>query len=170
MLQIYFGNGKGKTTAAVGAAIRMAGSGERAAFTQFFKDGLSGECSILKNIEKIDFFIPNDEYRLFEKTEREVFLMRKSSFEELLFGKIEKDISRYKMLVLDEGLDAFIHGYFDVEKFLVFLKKYKTGLEIILTGHSITEDIISVADYVSEVKEIKHPFKSGVPARKGIEF
>ena len=87
----------------------------------------------------------------------------------ILQGTENKSAS-YQMIVLDEILDAFEYGYVDENILLELLAEIKVHSEIILTGHTLTEEIANVSDYISEIKEINHPYTKGVSPREGIEF
>lgn len=170
MLQSYFGTGKGKTTAAVGAAVRAAGSGMRVFFTQFLKNGGSSELEILKSLENIDIILPNAEYVMFEKLTDERIKMRSAAYSRLLFEELPKKIEHYDMIVLDEVLDIVQFGYISEDEFLKYINLWKKDKEIILTGHSISEKIEEVSDYISRVDAVKHPCDLGISARCGIEY
>lgn len=168
MLQIYCGNGKGKTSAAIGAAIRASGAGMKVLFAQFLKNGDSSECKILNKIDCITTSVSDKSYLLFENTQGSSTELRDA------YTKLLKEIidtaSAYQMLILDEALDALEFGYIDSNTLISFLKKHKSSCEIILTGRRYTSDLEIIADYISEINSVKHPFYSGTPARRGIEF
>lgn len=170
MLQIYYGNGKGKTSAAVGSAIRAAGADMKVLFVQFFKNGDSSEIKILKSTKNIHLLWPKVGYSLFEKPEDLLNKARREAYNELLFYELPEKFSNCDMLILDEVIDALKLGVADYDRFLSLITKLKDTKEIILTGHYADEGLFQSAEYISEIKEIKHPYKSGVSARKGIEY
>lgn len=170
MIQCYYGNGKGKTSAAVGCAIRAAGADMRVLFVQFFKNGDSSEIAILKSTKGIDVLLPNDEYVMFEKSDNETVSERKKAYTELLFERIPKILPNYEMLILDEVLDAVEFGYLEESRFVEFLKQRPESFETVLSGHNLSAKVAETADYISEIKEIRHPYKKGALPRKGIEF
>lgn len=170
MVQSYFGMGKGKTSAAVGATVRAAGSGMKVFFTEFLKNGDSSELEILKNLENVDVILPNVEYIMFEELTDERIKARSEAYGRLLFEELPQKIKHYDMIVLDEILDIVQFGYVGEEEFLKHINLWKTDKEIILTGHSISEKIAETLDYISRVDAVKHPYNLGAAARRGIEY
>ena len=170
MIQSYYGTGKGKTTAAVGAAIRCSGSGQNVLFVQFLKNGDSSEIEVLKNLESINLLFPKEHYEMFDNLKEKRTEELSKSYNNLLFEEIPVNIGSYQMIVLDEVLDAIEFGYVDKEAFAAFLNKWKQCTEIVMTGHTLSDEIAAVSDYVSEIKAVKHPYNSGVSSRKGIEY
>lgn len=170
MLQSYFGMGKGKTTAAVGATVRAAGSGMKVFFTQFLKNGDSSELEILKNLENVDVILPNAEYIMFEELTDERIQARSEAYGRLLFEELPQKIKHYDMIVLDEVLDILEFGYINESQFLKQINLWKKDKEVILTGHNISDKIAEVSDYISRVVAVKHPCDLGASARKGIEY
>ena len=169
MIQCYFGNGKGKTTASVGAAVRYAGSGKIVLYVSFLKNNQSSEFLVFQKLEGIDVLSSNVEYRLFDNQKDELLSEFSVAYTNLLSEAVEK-VGSYDLLVLDEILDAVSFGYIDQDFLAEFLKTFGNSKEIILTGHSLPEKLESLADYISEVKAIRHPFYQGASSRKGIEY
>ncbi len=169
MIQLYCGNGKGKTTAAIGAAVRAAGSGMQVLFTQFFKNGDSSEIYALKQVQGVYCMFPKEKYILFETLDEPVKAKLSQSYHSVLEQMIH-DAAEYDMLVLDEAISAYNLGLLDKEKFYAFLQSEKQNREIILTGRNPDDTLLALADYVSEICMVKHPFEQGAMARKGIEF
>ena len=170
MIQTYFGNGKGKTTAAVGASVRCAGCGNKVLFVQFLKNNDSGEFKILEEIEGIDILCSGECYNLYDNFNKECELKLTKAYNKLLFEDVKSKGESYQMIILDEILDAVEYGYINEEDLLELLVELKEHLEVILTGHKLTERIANVSDYISEIKGINHPYTKGVLARKGIEY
>ena len=166
LLHIYYGDGKGKTTAAVGLAYRCAANGYKVLFTTFLKDKSSGECATLGPFDvdapefcgKFWWEMTDDEKVC---TGREV----KTQFE-----KIKANISKYDMLVLDEFLDVISVGCVDKNTALEFVNSIYGKAEIIITGHEKYPVLFDIADYITEMKKEKHPYDKGVKCRKGIEY
>ncbi len=169
MIQLYCGNGKGKTTAAIGAAVRAAGSGMQVLFTQFFKNGDSSEIYALKQVQGVYCMFPQEKYVLFETLGESAKARLSQSYHSVL-EQIMHDAAEYDMLVLDEVISAYHFGLLDKETFDAFLQKEKQNREIILTGRSPDDTLLALADYVSDICMVKHPFEQGAEARKGIEF
>ena len=169
MIQTYFGNGKGKTTAAVGSAIRFAGCENKVLYAEFLKNNASSELTILKCMKNVEVLSSDECYNLFDNLKEERTKDLTCAYTKLLQCVKEKANS-VKMIVLDEVLDALDFNYLDEDEFLSFISAYKNDCEIILTGHKLTPKIADVSDYISEVKETKHPYSKGGSPRKGIEF
>uniref|UniRef100_A0A7V5XF19 corrinoid adenosyltransferase n=1 Tax=Thermodesulfobacterium geofontis TaxID=1295609 RepID=A0A7V5XF19_9BACT len=155
-IQVYTGEGKGKTTAAIGLTIRALGANLKVAFFQFFKPGTSSEVKILKK------FYPQLYYKNFGKTKK-LILKGWEETRELVKSK------SYNILVLDEISYALNWGIIDLNEFLEFLKNKSENLEIVITGRYVPEKILEIADLVTEMKKIKHYYDKGVKSRKGIE-
>lgn len=169
-LHIYCGDGKGKTTAAVGLAVRAAGHGMKVLFCQCMKDGTSSEVQMLKKLG-IDYCCCTEKFGFFWNMTEEQKGQAKCSYEELFEEAVktaaEEDVF---LLVMDELIAAYNHGLLDRERVLVFLKEKPEGLEIVLTGRDPAPELVELADYVSEIQKKKHPFDRGLPARRGIEL
>jgi cob(I)alamin adenosyltransferase len=167
-IQIYTGNGKGKTTAILGLSLRAAGAGLKVFIAQFLKKRRSSEH---KALERFKDLITIKQYgtRFFKKGEftKSDMEATKKGFEEV------KDIissKRYDLVILDEINVAIHYKLLNVEDVINVLKSKPEGMEIVLTGRYADEKIIELADLVTELKEIKHYYKKGVKARKGIEY
>lgn len=170
MIQIYTGDGKGKTTAALGLSFRAAGHNLRVKFLAFLKDGDSGEFFMSESVPNIEMYcfkttVPGFFWNMSEEEKKQLKIESEKGF-----SYAEKCIENCDVLVLDEIAGCISNGLISKNQVLSFLKKYGTKAEIILTGRDFPNEIVAVADYVSEVKEIKHPFHDGVLSRKGIEF
>lgn len=172
MIQIYCGDGKGKTSAAVGAAVRFAGSGGKVLFYQFMKDQTSGERKILEMIPQITvvrgYRMPKFSFRMNEEEKAEAGRRFREEFEKI--SEMIRNDSGYGMIIFDEIISCINAGFLDIEKVMEFLREYSENNEIILTGRNPSEEITEIADYISEIKKVKHPFDNGITARKGIEY
>ena len=166
-LHIYCGDGKGKTTAALGLAVRMAGAGGNVGILQFLKNGGSSEFEVLKNIPDISI-LPSPKVNGFvfnmTETEKQVLKKEQNAALENAFSK------SFDLLVLDEALGAFETDTLDISLFLKLIKTKPYSMEIVLTGRNAPPKIVEMADYISEIVKIKHPFDQGLLARKGIEY
>ncbi|MCK4738632.1 MAG: cob(I)yrinic acid a,c-diamide adenosyltransferase [Deltaproteobacteria bacterium] len=174
-LHIYTGEGKGKTTAALGLALRAVGSGLQVLFLQFFKPEAdpSGEKDFFREHSKnIEFLRSTSRHPFFtgKKTDKEkVRVSVKQLFDqakEKIFSK-EKKID---LIVFDEILGAFGDNFLELDEVEKFLDERPKGLEVVLTGRDAPVELVRSADYVTEMLKIKHPFDSGVKARRGIEY
>ena len=169
MIQTYYGYGKGKTTASVGAVIRFAGCKNKVLFAEFLKDDSSSEINILNSLEDVEVVCSDECYKLYDNLKCERTEALTNAYTNLL-ECIKNKADSAKMIVLDEILDAIEFGYVNEDDFIYWLNSIKNNCEIILTGHKLTEKISEISDYISEIKEIKHPYTKGSLPRKGIEF
>jgi cob(I)alamin adenosyltransferase len=167
MIQVYTGNGKGKTTAALGLALRAAGSGLKVYIAQFVKGRDYGELKALKKIKNIKL----------EQFGRGCFIKKSPSKMDMELAqngleKVKRILAKknYDVVVLDEINIALYLGLIDLIDVLEILKKTPKKIELVLTGRKAHPKILNVADLVSEIKEIKHYFRKGIAARRGIEF
>ena len=170
LVHLYEGDGKGKTTAAVGLCVRCAGYKKKVLFTQFLKDGSSGEIGILRTIDGITVFsFPKNygfTFRMSEKEKEEARLSYNKYFNEIVKKTEEGD---FELLVLDEIIDACNSGILSEEDLLHFLSNRPGELEVVLTGRNPSKKLAEYADYHSKIQKIKHPFDHGITARNGIE-
>ena len=169
LIHIYCGDGKGKTTAAVGLTLRSAGAGNRVVFTQFFKDGSSSEISLLRQIPGISVLHADTVGGFWKRMTAEQQAQASRDYTELFHIACER-AKNMDLLVLDEVISACNHGAVPEEALLEFLQNKPENLEVVLTGRNPSEALLAQADYVTEMKKIKHPFDRGVLARKGIEY
>jgi len=169
-LHIYCGPGKGKTTAAMGLAMRASGAGWRILVIQFLKDGTSSELKILRSLpgvavvsgKAVAGFSSN-----FSAEERgRVRRQHDQRFEEALRRVQEDDID---LLILDEIIGAMNNDLVDSNMLMEFLEHRPNTLEVVLTGRDPSPKLCEMADYVSEISKIKHPFDQGILARVGVE-
>lgn len=175
LIQIYTGDGKGKTTAAFGQALRAAGQGNRVLIYQFLKPPSLdiGECFALRpgavrvKVEALD--IPWDMAKSFEDKKKVSLVQGEiKKILEKLAQAAEKNI--YDVLVLDEIIFCLSKNLANIEDVKHIIDKRASCVEIIMTGRGATKELIEIADLVTEMKNIKHPFDNGISARRGIEF
>lgn len=171
LIHIYTGDGKGKTTAALGLAMRFAGSGGQVLIGQFLKDDSSSELSLLRQLDGIDF-MPSGQhfgftFHMDEDTRGRAAIHYTDYFHRLLQQLSQKE---YGLLVLDEIIAADREYFLPHDEVISFLSQKRNSLEIVLTGRDPSPDLLSLADYISEIHNIKHPYEQGIAARKGIEF
>ncbi len=164
MIQIYTGDGKGKTTAAVGLAARASKYYE-VLFLQVIKDGSSSEIESLKKIGKITARNFGNGTWIFKESDREK--EKAKVLEAIDFA--EKSYSDFQVIIIDELVTAVNLKIIPENAVLDLLNKVPENVEVVLTGRGATKDLIERADLVTEMKEIKHYYKKGVKARKGIE-
>ena len=171
LIHIYTGEGKGKTTSAIGLAVRAAGHGMKVLFVQFFKeyDAPSGEKEIIKKcIPQIELIRSNVRHPIFTGKKTNDNEVKKSTL--ATFEDVKKKINDIDLLVLDEINSVINGGWIDINDFIMFLEQKPDRLEIILTGRDASVELVKMSDYVTEMLKIKHPFDKGIKARKGIEY
>lgn len=169
MIHLYYGDGKGKTTAACGLALRAAGSGLRVLFVQFFKAGTSGEIKALSHVENVEILSPSLHYGRYKMMTDEQRAEIGSHYQLLLQETIER-AAEFDLIVLDEAVVAYHYAMFDNEALLAFLHREGQNREIVLTGRDPLPELLALADYATEMRKEKHPFDRGITARKGIEY
>lgn len=168
-IHVYYGDGKGKTTAGVGQIIRAAGSGLSVLFFQYLKDNSSSERIILEQIPNITC-LPGREPVKFLRQMNTQEKQELKKYNNKALDEIVKFCSNFDVLFLDEALCAVSNDVLSEEKLISFLEHKPHGLEIILTGHEVTDRVADIAHYVTEMKKGKHPYDQGTSARKGIEY
>ena len=166
LIHIYCGDGQGKSTALMGLSLRAAGAGKKVVLAQFLKDGSSSELAPLRGagVE----LVPCPQVKKF------VFQMdaaEKAGLQAQTLEMWRNAVSRpCDLLVLDELCGAISTGILPEAEVLRFLKTKPEQLEVALSGRDPSEELCDLADYISEIRKVKHPYDRGVPARKGIEF
>ncbi len=177
MIHIYYGDGKGKTTAAVGLAIRAIGSGLPVIFAQFLKDDSSSEIKPLRELGVKVFhadtnygFIWNMTHEQMKseiQNQNKLFSQIKHVVEEII---TEIDKASLCMVILDEIIHSINNNIIDSDVLCDFLDTYGSRCEIVLTGDNPSVEILDHGDYISHICKEKHPFDKGIYGRKGIEF
>ncbi|MBQ9032452.1 MAG: cob(I)yrinic acid a,c-diamide adenosyltransferase [Parasporobacterium sp.] len=171
LIHIYCGDGKGKTTAATGLAVRAAGTGRNVLIARFLKNEHSGELNALRKIGGIRILPIEKEFGFIRNKENPVWQQAadyyQAYFEEAVRLVLEDD---WDLLVLDEINAAISLEILDVTRVVQFLKQKPEHLEVVLTGRNPAPEIAELADYISEIRKIRHPFDAGITAREGIEF
>jgi cob(I)alamin adenosyltransferase len=171
LIHIYCGDGKGKTTAAMGLGMRAAGREKKVLLTQFLKDNDTGELiSIEKLGENFCVFrgVPVRKFFKFMSEEEQVQtkIEHESRFRQVIKKAIDEN---FDLLILDEIIASTNLELVPLNEVVEFLENKPTGLEVVLTGRNPNEKLIELADYVSEVKAVKHPYEKGITSRIGIE-
>ena len=171
LIHIYYGDGKGKTTAAFGLALRCAGRGNKVVIAQFLKSTPSGEVkgaeclpqvTVLRGAKAVNKFT-------FQMNEEEKAVTAQCCCD--LFRQAAKlaEEEDARLLILDEVIDT-CRGFLQLQELCAFLDSKPAGLEVVMTGHSLPPELAERADYISKVVKEKHPYDQGIPARKDIEF
>ena len=167
LIQVYTGDGKGKTTAALGLALRAAGAGFKVYIAQFVKGRQYSELNSLKKIKNVKVEQFGRSCFIKESPVQKDIELAKQGFERI---KNIFSLKKYNVIILDELNIALMFGLLKVNDILDVLKKVPRSTEVIITGRYAHPEIIKMADLVSEIKQIKHYFNKGIKAREGIEF
>ncbi len=168
LVHLYTGNGKGKTSAAFGLALRMVGHGGRVLIVQFLKGIPTGEVMAVKKIPEIEVMrFGSEKFVNPKKPTSEDFEMARRG---LSAAKEGMSSGRYRLVVLDEINVAVSFNLLSEEEVIKAVKSRHPSTEVVLTGRYAPNSFYNLADYVTEFKEVKHPFSRGIPAREGIEF
>ncbi|MDO4953236.1 MAG: cob(I)yrinic acid a,c-diamide adenosyltransferase [Synergistaceae bacterium] len=171
MLHVYCGNGKGKTTAAMGLVVRALGCGMKVLLVQFLKDDSGNEIKTLSLLPGVKILHRKGKEKFTFCMTDEEKASRREEYTELLEETARRSAEGiYDMVVLDEALRAVNHGILDEAKLLEFLESVKDKLEIVVTGTHPSDKLTELADYVSEIVKRKHPYDIGTQAREGIEY
>jgi cob(I)alamin adenosyltransferase len=183
MIYVLTGNGKGKTTGAIGMGVRAVGAGKKVLMVQFLKSGGYCEDSSIKQMENFKlrsfgqscFVVPAKmllknpdlkKHNVRAISEKDLILAQ----EGLALAKNALETSSANFLILDEINVALKYKLLEQGEVIKFLKKYGKKTDIVLTGRYASKEIISLADLVTEMKEIKHPYQKGIKQKRGVEF
>ncbi len=171
LVQLYTGDGKGKTTAAFGQAIRASGRGKKVIIIQFLKGEDSGEIIFLNQFDTgIEFHRFNSQRKFYwSMNDSEKEKLKKESVEGFVFAQKIIQNKSCDLLILDEITWVINYGFINFDDLSNTLKNRPEGMEIVLTGRDADKNYFDIADLITEMKKIKHPFDKGVPARKGID-
>ena len=166
-VQVYTGDGKGKTTAALGLALRSAGAGLKVFVAQFVK---GAEYSEIKALQRFSDLITLKQYG------RGCFIGQEPGSEDIRMAGVGLEEAEqamesgdYQVIILDEANIATYFSLFTVDRLLALITKRPAWVELVLTGRKADPRIVEIADLVTEMCEIKHYYQKGVPAREGIE-
>jgi len=165
---VHTGDGKGKTTAAIGTAFRAVGVGFRVKMIQFIKGSWDyGELHAAEQLGNFEI-VPMGEGFTWETKDRERDTAIAWKTWEACREAIEKN--EHDLLIFDEINNAIAYGYLDVHVVVEALRKKPKDMHIILTGRDAAPELIEIADLVTEMREVKHPFQKGIYAQRGIEY
>lgn len=169
LIQVFTGNGKGKTTAALGEGLRACGHNFKVLIVQFMKGDIEyGEVKIAHKIANMtlkQFGLPTF-VKKGEPKEEDLKLAR----EGFQFAKDAIQNKKFDMVILDELNVAIDYGLLEIEPVIELLKNRPDGIEIIITGRYAPREILDIADLVSRIEEVKHPYQKGIQSRKGVEW
>ena len=166
LVHIYTGNGKGKTTAAIGLAVRASGRDLKVAFIQFIKGVQSGERIFMDKYKAFDI-VQTGTGNYWSKSKDQ---LRNEAQETLAHAEKIITGDEYDLVVLDEVCVALHENMISLQQVLDLLDKKPQRLELVLTGRNAPQELIERADLVTEMHMIKHPYNEGIAARPGIEF
>ncbi len=168
LVEVFFGDGKGKTSASLGVLLRAVGHGKRVLFLQFFKRRLTGEIVSLQFLPGVECYrFGTENFARGEATtaaQRKEFLL---GWHIACFALLE---GRYDLVILDEFTYGLLWGLLPWRELQEVLMQRKPWVEVIFTGRRAPQELLEFADLVSEIRNVKHPFEKGIPARKGFEY
>lgn len=170
LIHLYVGDGKGKTTAAVGLGLRALGCGKKVLFGQFLKGRPTGEIAPLANQGATVLRAKSGEKFVFQMSgeeKEEALRLHTQALEEI---KREIRTQPYDLVILDEVVDAVNCGVIPLEMLTALLDDKPNGVEVVLTGRNPPAELVERSHYHTEFVCRKHPYQKGVPARKGIEY
>lgn len=170
MIHIYCGEGKGKTTAAIGLTIRAIGYGYKVMYMQFMKPVNTKELAVLKTIDGITVETADENEKFsFQMTESEKANKKKHNEERFMqvVNRISEE-GNYNMFVIDECLDCIGAGLLEENLVLDFLKNKPNDLEVVMTGRSPSSTVINLAEYVSRIEKVKSPYDKGICSKTEI--
>ena len=166
-----YGDGRGKTTSAVGLALRLLAAGRRVHVLSFLKDGRSGEMRLFAGLEGCTVASPQAQLRFsWAQTAEEREACRRAQDEALAAVHAELLAGSYDALILDEAETAVRLGLLDRGALFALIDARPPAVELVITGHGADAELIARADYVTELVCHRHPFTRGLTAREGIEY
>ena len=168
-IHVYYGDGKGKTTAAVGLAVRAVGAGLKVLVFQFLKDNSSSERKVLEELPNVTCLPGRKQVKFVSNMNRDERAELRH-YNNKALDEIIKFCGPFDMLLLDEVLCALQLDVISEEKLISFIQHKPRGLEIVMTGHEVPDSLLEMADYATEIRKVKHQFDLGRSARQGIEF
>jgi cob(I)alamin adenosyltransferase len=166
LVHVYTGDGKGKTTAALGLAMRAVGQGMKVAFIQFLKGQPCGEHSFAKQYKPFEIV----QISVGDSFKKEKEQLSQEAQQTLAYAEQEILGGKYDLVILDEIFAAISQGLITVKQVLDLLNSKPSSVELVLTGRKAPPEIVQRADLVTEMLMIKHPFNEGTSARRGIEY
>jgi cob(I)alamin adenosyltransferase len=169
LVQVYTGNGKGKTSAAFGLALRAIGRGLKVHVIQFIKGGFDyGESHVAERLDNLTLkAFGRGKFIVTKPPPKDDLRLAREAFE---LAKRVVTSTNYDVVILDEINVAIDLGMLDLQEVIDLVRNKPNSVELVLTGRNAPKAIIEAADLVTEMKEVKHPFQQGIPPRKGIEY
>lgn len=172
LTHVYTGTGKGKTTAVFGLALRALGRGNRVLVVQFLKGGgeLSGEAAMLKALPGAEVIAFTDQRHPIFCKDCDVEKLKASIGGGFRLAADKVRSGEYDLVVLDEVNNCMREGWLDPADVVSLMRDRPAGVELALTGRGCPDEVIEAADYVTEMRPIKHPAEKGIMARRGVEY
>jgi cob(I)alamin adenosyltransferase len=171
LVLVFTGNGKGKTTAALGTALRAAGYGLKVAIIQFIKGTWHyGELDALERIPQIEIHRSGAGFYKIMGDELPEEVHRQAAQEGLELARQKIRSERYRLVILDEINNAIHTGLLELDELLKLIDEKPKTVDLLITGRDAAPELVERADLVTEMKEIKHPFQQGILAKKGIDY
>lgn len=171
LIHLYHGDGKGKTTAVIGLAIRAAGAGRKVAFVQFMKGNDSSERNILESIERVTVLRSHKDFGFYkqmsEQDKAELREIHDNLLKQVITGA---STGKFDVVIMDEVTYAYEWNLLNRQQLEEWMEKKPDGLEIAMTGRNPAPFMLEKADYISNIMCQRHPYEKGIAARKGIEF
>lgn len=171
LMHVYMGDGKGKTTAAVGLCVRAAGTGQRVVFVQFMKGGRTGEIHVLKQLEHVTVLRSEKNFGFYaqmsETDQSEITQVHNELFKRAIDIV---DHGECDLLILDELTYPYEWNLISKEMVDELIRNKPERLELVVTGRNPAAVFMEHADYITEMKAVRHPYERGIKAREGIEF
>jgi cob(I)alamin adenosyltransferase len=167
LIHVYYGSGVGKTTRAVGLAVRAAGEGLEVHFVQFMKSAKSGETASFAILPNVHYWCPGEHPFILSSGPRAEHFDHAGKALTHAFAVAEKGAD---LLICDEVLDTLIFGILRKDQILGLIAQCRGSVELVMTGRSVPAEILDQADYATEFVQVKHPYYCGSVARKGIEY
>lgn len=171
LVHIYCGEGKGKTTAAFGLVLRAAGQGKRVLVCQLLKDGRSGEVLALGGLKGVEV-VEGGDFTGFVDVKNEAALAEARASQGRKLRLVSEKMTRdnYDLVVVDELCTALFLGVIEKGQAEELLIKKPAQTELVFTGRNPAGWLLEAADYISDIRCVRHPYEKGVPARRGIEW
>lgn len=170
LVHLYVGDGKGKTTAAIGLAVRALGAGKKVLLLQFLKGQQSSELEPLRRLGIVIERTEEIKKFVFQMNEQELAQAAKSCKACMDALRAALGEGGYDVIVLDEVVDAVNCKLVETEELVGLIASRCAGVEIVMTGRNPNDQIIEIADYLTVMTALKHPYQQGVQSRKGIEY
>lgn len=170
LIIVYTGNGKGKTTSALGVALRASGYDKKILIIQFIKTWFTGEKKALEKLPNIEFYQMGEGFVRIQNDTLPIEDHENSAINALTFAQEKLASNEYNIVILDEINVALHEKLLNLDDVIKLVKDKPKETDLILTGRNAHEKIIELADLVTEMKEIKHPYQKGIKAKPGIDY